>query len=175
MITFGNVTVDGCSTEFFDLLEESKQGGRNAAPRLHQALSCLVGIEVARARQGTDPVRLAAFRRDSAAALAPMADELQYFAEHLADQAELCTDVEEAGWSGWYDFCLRRSEVELLRDHYADLPAVQAILADDVERADRELRRIGAAQTEPLPARLVPDGMPSSHWWWGAPATARSG
>jgi len=169
MITFDNVTFDGCAAEFFDLLEESKQGGRNAAPRLQQALSCLVGVEVARARESTDPARLAAFRRDSAAALATMADDLQYFAEHLADKAELCTDVDEAGWSGWYDFCLRRSELELLLTDYADSPAVQAIVADDVERADRELRRVGAEQTEPLPARLVPAGLPASHWWWRHP------
>lgn len=166
MITFDNVTVDGCTTEFFCLLEESKQGGLNAAPRLQQALSCLVGVEVARAREGTDPVRLAAFRRDSAAALATMADDLQYFAEHLAGQAEQFIDATEADWADWYDFCLRRSEVELLRDNYADSPAVQAIVAADVERADRELRRVGAEQPEPLPARLVPAGLPSSHWWW---------
>src|SRR5512140_445742 len=166
MIIFDNVTFDGCAAEFFHLIERSKQGGLDAAPDLQQALSCLVGVEVARAREGTDPARLAAFRRDSAAALATMADDLQYFAEHLADQAEQCTDGAEAGWSGWYDFCLRRSEVELLRSDYADSPAVQAIVADDVERADRELRRVGAEQPEPLPARLVPAGLPSSHWWW---------
>lgn len=163
MITFDNVTFDGCTTGFFRLLEESKQGGLNAAPRLQQALARLVGVEVARAREGTDPARLAGFRRDSAAALATMADDLQHFAEHLADEAEQCSDGAEADW---YDFCLRRSELELLRDDYADSPAVQAIVADDVERADRELRRVGAEQPEPLPARLVPAGLPSSHWWW---------
>ena len=166
MITFDNVTVDGCTTEFFRLLERSKQGGLDAEPDLRQALASLVGVEVARAREGTDPARLAAFRRDSAAALATMADDLQYFAEHLADQAEQFIDATEADWADWYDFCLRRSEVELLRTHYADSPAVQAIVADDIERADRELRRIGAQQPEPLPARLVPAGLPSSHWWW---------
>ena len=166
MITFDNVTFDGCTTGFFRSLEESTQGGLNAAPRLQQALASLVGVEVARAREGTDPARLAAFRRDSAAALATMADDLQYFAEHLADQAEQFIDATEADWADWYDFCLRRSEVELLRTHYADSPAVQAILAADVERADRELRRVGAEQPEPLPARLVPAGLPASHWWW---------
>jgi hypothetical protein len=164
MITFDNVTFDGCTTEFFRLLERSKQGGLDAAPDLQQALASLVGVEVARAREGTDPARLAAFRRDSAAALATMADDLQYFAEHLANEAEECSA--DADWADWYDFCLRRSEVELLRDDYADSPAVQAIVADDVERADRELRRVGAEQEEPLPARLVPAGLPSSHWWW---------
>ena len=116
MITFDNVTVDGCTTSFFRLLERSKQGGLDAAPDLQQALARLVGVEVARAREGTDPARLAAFRRD-----------------------------------------------------YADSPAVQAIVAADVERADRELRRVGAEQPEPLPARLVPAGLPSSHWWWCHP------
>lgn len=166
MIIFDNVTVDGCTTGFFRMLERSKQGGLDAYPDLLQALASLVGLEVARTREGIDPVRLAGFRRDAAAALATMADDLQYFAEHLADEAEQCSDGAEADW---YDFCLRRSEVELLRDDFADSPAVQAILADDVERADRELRRVGAEQREPLPTRLVPAGLPSSHWWWRYP------
>lgn len=161
MITFEHVTVDGCMAGFFGSIAVARQGGIDSYPALRDALASLIGLEVARTRVGFDEARLAAFYREVATLLSTMTDDLQYFAEHLADDAEQATDCAEADW---YDLCLRRSMVELVLTA-AESPAAQTINPDDVERADRELRRLGGAQVEPLPARLVPPGL-SSHWWW---------
>lgn len=165
MITFEGVTAGGCMTGFFHSIEVAKQNGINAYPALRDALASLVGVEVARSSQPLDDTHLAAFRLESAAAMMAMGPDLQDFAEHLADEAQQATDASEADY---YDLCLRRTMLELLRTAYAESPAVAAIDPSDLDRTDTELRRIAPEQPEPFSPEFIPAGLPASHWWWHA-------
>ncbi len=69
---------------------------------------------------------------------------------------------------GWEPASWRRSVLELLRVD-PRLAGLEPLSDDDMAEIDDELRE-AAEDVEPLPAHLIPDGVPASHWWWWAPS-----
>lgn len=77
---------------------------------------------------------------------------------------ELDFALESETSTDWYNACFTRSVVEvLLRD--AGLPPAALFASDWVEATDEEMRDV-ATRVPPLPADVIPHGMPEEHWWW---------
>ncbi|MFI9509692.1 hypothetical protein [Nocardia sp. NPDC052566] len=71
---------------------------------------------------------------------------------------------------GWYDPCLRRSAIQILLDEFPG--AADAFDQEDRESIEEmdEWLRDRAPDILSLPERIIPTGLPASHWWWRLPA-----
>ncbi|WP_282782456.1 MULTISPECIES: hypothetical protein [unclassified Nocardia] len=71
---------------------------------------------------------------------------------------------------GWHEPCVRRSAIQLLIDDYP--PSAEVFDSEDRETVEEmdEWLRDRAPDIAPLPSRLIPEGIPSSHWWWRLPS-----
>lgn len=155
---------DAMMLGFFAHLAKATGGGPYTMANLHDAMVDLVGLEVALARDGgTDADALTRFRAGAGTALLDSATLVGGYLYLAADAAE---ETSEPDWPEWYDFCIRRSAIELIRAWFP-AAATTAFDPDDLVRLDRELRRLAPKQ-EPLPEHLVPRGLPIGHWWWCA-------
>lgn len=161
---FPDPDVDGYFVGFdraIGLLAETRGGDRARAATLASALSAVPALWLMR-------------REDPSAEWA--GQRLAAFYDHVLDvldshggdfSAYLCEftlDLESETSIGWYNACFTRSVVEiLLRD--VGLPPVALVASDWVEATDEEMRDV-ATRVPPLPADVIPRGMPEEHWWW---------
>jgi hypothetical protein len=148
---------------FFEHVGHAHQGSPNADTHFRRALICLVGL-YDRQAQGApaQDAQLREFRRTSCEDLAAFDGDLTAYVHRTQFLAEGANDDE------WYELCMRRSVIQSLVDDYAGTPVAAFIDHGDVAELDDELRRVGEMQG-PVPAPLVPKGLPSSHWWWRYP------
>jgi hypothetical protein len=148
---------------FFVHLAKAQAGGVYATAYLHDAMVDLIGLQVAISRDGIDdPAALERFRADAGAAMLGATTLVRGYLYLAADEAE------EAGEPDWYQFCIRRSAIELVRRDFPEI-AGRIFDPDDLVRLDTELRRLGPNQ-EALPPHMIPAGLPPGHWWWRPPA-----
>ncbi|HEX5172152.1 MAG TPA: hypothetical protein VFW11_23410 [Cyclobacteriaceae bacterium] len=57
-----------------------------------------------------------------------------------------------------------RSQIAFLIDTYREFLDDSQISAFELDAFDERLRNLGDASN--LPERLIPDGLPRTHWWW---------
>ncbi|MFR9750535.1 hypothetical protein ACL02S_05815 [Nocardia sp. 004] len=73
-------------------------------------------------------------------------------------------------FEGWWESCIRRSEIALLLDEY---PGAADVLGQEnmemVEEMDEVLRDNGP-DVPPLRHQDIPSGLPDTHWWWRLPS-----
>ncbi|WP_227984236.1 hypothetical protein [Nocardia spumae] len=71
---------------------------------------------------------------------------------------------------GWRTPCLYRSAIQFLQDNFKGIDLVlddeDREFIDEIDEIFEEL----ATSIEPLPASMIPPGIPDSHWWWRLPS-----
>ncbi len=81
-----------------------------------------------------------------------------------AENAALSVRLRHWGSAAW-----RRSVLEFLRENPRFAAFGEALTDEDLADIDDPLRE-AAEDVEPLPAHMIPNGLPASHWWWWAPS-----
>jgi hypothetical protein len=158
-------TAEDVMDAFVAHVQKASTGGPDGYLYFHRALICLVGLHDRLVIAGAvDPARLAQFRHDSAAALTSFDGQIAAYVQ------ETIAIAEDASEGEWLKLCYRRSAIQVVREDYAGSPAAAWIDEADLRALDRELERVGG-EHGPVPERLVPRGLPTSHWWWRYPAT----
>ncbi len=153
---------------FFDLLGHAREGGRGGGKNLHDAMVCLVALYDRQARVGSVEVeRLRRFRRESGDALAAMHAGVAVYVDEALILAE------DGRGDDWYELCVRRSVIQSLIEDYWATPVPDLIDPEDVADLDTEMRRV-AEMPGPAPDdRVIPAGLPETHWWWRYPRADR--
>ncbi|MBO4204459.1 hypothetical protein [Micromonospora echinofusca] len=161
---FPRLDVDGYFVGFdraIGVLAGTRGGNRARAATLGDALAAVLALWLLRredpSAQWTGQ-RLAAFHDHVREVLGEHGRD---FAGYLA---EFDLDLESETATGWYNACFTRSVVDILRKD-AGLPQ-RALGASDWEEASDEEMRDVATRVPPLPADVIPQGMPEEHWWW---------
>ncbi|HNQ03532.1 MAG TPA: hypothetical protein PKH69_02865 [Thiobacillaceae bacterium] len=151
-------------TDVLDALAHAAKDGTARRTHFHDALVAMVGLYEHGARTGApSPARLAAFRRDCAAALDGLADLPDLLSGYVADARGL---AETPNGDVWPRLCMRRSALQILLDDYPG--AAAAIDRTGLAELDAAMYHMGGARG-PLPAAAVPSGLPPGHWWWRHP------
>ena len=163
---FPSRDVDGYFAGFdraIGLLTETHGGDRARAATLGDALATVLALWLLRREEpGAEWTgqRLTAF----------YAHVREVIAEHGGDfvvyLGELDFALESTTATGWYNACFTRSVVDVLRTDVG-LPQVALLASDWEEATDQEMRDV-ATKVPPLPAAVIPRGMPAEHWWWFA-------
>jgi hypothetical protein len=83
--------------------------------------------------------------------------------------ANLDLDLWRRSADGWYHACMRRSAAQVIADTVDADDDDPLIEPGPLAEVDAEMREIGP-ELPPLPADVIPRGMPASHWWWFLPA-----
>jgi len=161
---FPGSDVDGHFAGFdraIGVLAHTRGGHRARAATLGAALASVLALWLLRRRDPSGEwtgQRLATFYDHVCDVLDGHGDD---FVVYLG---ELDLGVESETSIGWYNACFARSVVQVLRRD-AGLPQA-ALLASDWEEATDEEMRDAATRVPPLPAEVIPRGMPEEHWWW---------
>ena len=145
------------------LLAETHGGDRARAATLGSALASVLAVWLLQREH-----RSAAWAGDR---LTRFYDHVRdVIAEHGGDfvvyLGELDFALADGTDTGWYNACFTRSVVEVLRKGVG-LPQ-KALLASDWEEATDEELRDAVTRLTPLPADVIPRGMPAELWWWFA-------
>ena len=148
---------------FFDRLAQVKQQGPYVRDEFREAMASLVGFLDRQARLGTmTPERVAQFWSEACDALSGVAADATAYVHVTVITADDANDNE------WYDLCVRRTAIELVREHCPFLEPALEHAGLSIAELDGELRRVGEDQG-PVAGEYVPEGMPESHWWWRYP------
>ena len=123
----------------------------------------LARLYEAQAVHGAVPAaEMAAFRRASAEALAPLSNHVASFPSSLADDAEFADEPVYAY------ICLDRTAIQSMLDDYHGTAIDGMIDLAEVAHLDDMLRELALVQG-PVPEARIPQGIPESHWWWRYP------
>jgi hypothetical protein len=156
-------TPDDQMKGFFDRLAQVKQQGPYVSDEFREAMASLVGLLDRQARLGTmTPERVERFWGEACDALSGVAADATAYVHFTLITADDANDDE------WYDLCIRRTAIELVREHCPFLEPALEQAGLSIAEIDAELRRVGEDQG-PVASEYVPAGMPDSHWWWKHP------